>query len=287
MRREQIHKICLNHALTDEVEYKLKDAKSWQFIANDFSEGEVELDNFSLRFKTDEIAKDFKRAVDDALAGKGPKLNGDCDQADASSNVATTEESKNITNLKLPGNFYDYKTRTECTGCRGCLSEDYEFSEVKDTNFGQIDDNPLPLVAPPKVDMTANDLSKDTKKSGQPFPLTSHGNEGNGFKFGTPSNTNNVQSTGMFFGSSNFKSAFGTDSKKADDTNANNSFGLFGANVTKTPSSEPVKSSPSFSFNSSNVFGSNGMCELLFCLLFECKHFIYFSSCYELFSHRF
>lgn len=70
MRREQILKICLNHALTEEVEYNVKDDKSWHFITNDFSEGEVELMQFCLRFKTPEIAQEFRQAVRDALAGK-------------------------------------------------------------------------------------------------------------------------------------------------------------------------------------------------------------------------
>lgn len=70
MRREQILKICLNHVLNDEVEYKVKDDKSWHFITNDFSEGEVELMQFCLRFKTPEIAVEFRQAVRDALAGK-------------------------------------------------------------------------------------------------------------------------------------------------------------------------------------------------------------------------
>lgn len=69
MRREQILKICLNHVLNDEVEYKVKDDKSWHFIVNDFSEGEVELMQFCLRFKTPEVAQEFRQAVRDALGG--------------------------------------------------------------------------------------------------------------------------------------------------------------------------------------------------------------------------
>lgn len=59
MRREQILKICLNHTLSESIEYKPKDDKSWHFVANDYSEGEVELRQFCLRFKTSNIASDF------------------------------------------------------------------------------------------------------------------------------------------------------------------------------------------------------------------------------------
>ena len=78
MRREQILKICLNHALNADIEYKPKDDKSWQFIANDFSEGEVQAMPFSLRFKTPDIAKEFKQAVTDALSGKTNGIVGKC-----------------------------------------------------------------------------------------------------------------------------------------------------------------------------------------------------------------
>lgn len=69
MRREQILKICLNHALTSDIEYKKKDDKSWEFVVNDFSEGELEANVFSLRFKNKEIAEEFKAAIDKALTG--------------------------------------------------------------------------------------------------------------------------------------------------------------------------------------------------------------------------
>lgn len=74
MRRDQILKICLNHILTDEIEYKPKDDKSWHFVTIDFSEGEVQPMQFCLRFKTKDIAQEFHKAATDAvaqLAGNG------------------------------------------------------------------------------------------------------------------------------------------------------------------------------------------------------------------------
>lgn len=266
MRREQIHKICLNHNLSADIEYKVKDAKSWQFVANDFSEGTFELDNFSLRFKTEEIAKDFKQAIDDALAGKTPMVNGNGNASDQTDNV-TSEESKMIKNLQLPNNFYEYKTKTDCKGCRGC-TDDYVFAEVKDTNFGQVDDNPLPLVPPPRIELSHNDLSIDTKNTDtkNTFSFTSFGNDNksntNGFSFATAPKTNNTQSAGMFFGNSSFKSPFSADNDKKDGKNTTSMFGqsnVFGGNVTKAPSAEAVKPAASFSFNSAAAFGGNCM----------------------------
>jgi len=74
MRRDQVLKICLNHLLTKEIEYKKKDDKSWSFIANDFSEGVYEVITFCLRFKTSDIAIDFKAAIEDALENQGSSM---------------------------------------------------------------------------------------------------------------------------------------------------------------------------------------------------------------------
>lgn len=67
MRREQVLKICLNHVLSAEIEYRSKDDKTWLFCAPDFSEGEINRQQFCLRFKTAELAQAFKKAVENAL----------------------------------------------------------------------------------------------------------------------------------------------------------------------------------------------------------------------------
>lgn len=67
MRREQVLKICLNHVLTSDIEYLPKDDKTWLFTAPDFSEGEINHQQFCLRFKTPEVAAEFKKAIDNAL----------------------------------------------------------------------------------------------------------------------------------------------------------------------------------------------------------------------------
>lgn len=263
MRREQIHKICLNHLLSNDIEYKVKDPKSWQFIANDYSDGNYELDNFCLRFKTEEIAKEFKKAVDDIRANRYESTSSAVAASTTTSPNVTAEELKNITHLQMNGDFYDYKLKENCSGCRGCSDDNFEFREVKDTNFGpEYDDNPLPLTPPPKVYLAKhNDLSKDTKglskanESIKPNPFAANG----GFSFGaaiaaaTAAATDNTstQPTGMFFGNNSFK--FNTST-----SNGNGDGNLFGGNITSSPA-ETIK--PSFTFNSSTVFGgSKRMC---------------------------
>lgn len=220
MRREQIQKICLNHALTPEVEYLVKDAKSWQFVVNDFSEGELEVDNFCIRFKTDEIAKDFKQAIDDALSGTSkPLQNGNGNNHnDQPSSASVTEnltaaERQQIVDLQLPNDFFNYKNHEQCTGCRGCNADEFVFSEVKDTNFGQFDDNPLPLVMPAKTEKK-NDLSKGLTSS---------------FSFGSAA----PQTTGSLFGGNSFKTItpFGGNENKTPTFSFGQSTNTFG-NVT-------------------------------------------------------
>lgn len=134
MRREQIHKICLNHALVPEITYKPKDDKTWLFFANDFSEGEVVLQNFCLRFKNKEIALQFKDAIDKALSGKkesvtneGSSKNKTTDNEDivfVTEIKASNEEKEKAKELMLPEHFYTYKNKEPCPGCRGCDEDD-------------------------------------------------------------------------------------------------------------------------------------------------------------------
>ena len=70
MRREQVLKICCNHFLSQEMDFKPLSSsdKAWQWSAPDFSEGEVTNELFALRFKTADLANDWKNIVDDCKA---------------------------------------------------------------------------------------------------------------------------------------------------------------------------------------------------------------------------
>ncbi|XP_026764469.2 E3 SUMO-protein ligase RanBP2 [Galleria mellonella] len=134
MRREQVLKICLNHVLSPDITYTPKDDKTWLFAANDFSEGELSLQQFCLRFKTNEIALEFKEAIDKARDGKlenkkvvdsNQKESGDTDDVIFVSEIqASVEEKKIAKELMLPENFFTYKNKEPCLGCRGCRDDD-------------------------------------------------------------------------------------------------------------------------------------------------------------------
>ncbi|XP_063392592.1 E3 SUMO-protein ligase RanBP2-like [Cydia fagiglandana] len=129
MRREQVFKICLNHALTPDITYNLKDEKNWIFAANDFSEGELTVQRFCLKFKTKEIAMQFKDAVDKARhentnesqQNQNISVKNDNDDVEfITETQSNTEEKKKALELMLPENFFLYKNKDPCRGCRGC-----------------------------------------------------------------------------------------------------------------------------------------------------------------------
>lgn len=135
MRREQVFKICLNHALTSDLVYNPKDEKTWLFAANDFSEGELALQKFCLRFSNKEIAMQFKNAIDNSVQGipidveVEPKTTKSDQKVDddvvfVSEIQANAEDKQKAMNLRLPENFYMYKYKEPCSGCRGCSDED-------------------------------------------------------------------------------------------------------------------------------------------------------------------
>jgi E3 SUMO-protein ligase RanBP2 len=136
MRREQIHKICLNFFLTTDIEFKRKDDQSWTFGANDFSEGEYELRSFAIRFKSKDICDEFKKAIDSALTMKH-----------AESNV-NESNSEIIKKLMLPENFFSYENSENCSGCLGCKSDEYIYNTEIKSNIHETDEFSLPLFSP-------------------------------------------------------------------------------------------------------------------------------------------
>lgn len=165
MRRDQVLKICLNHALDADIQYQKKDDKSWLFVANDFSEGVFEVMNFSLRFKNAEIANDFKSAIDRALSGEATTIPSPVAKTDSALNttldstISTPISNLNFSQLsdislndkelldkyKLPANFFD-SPKQPCPGCRGCDPDSFVFPIYDFTvNKDLLDEKPLPM----------------------------------------------------------------------------------------------------------------------------------------------
>lgn len=75
MRREQVHKLCLNHYLDKDLEVRRKDDKTFYWAALDHSEADTpKTETFALRFKTPEIAAEFFTALNGAKVCLGLDL---------------------------------------------------------------------------------------------------------------------------------------------------------------------------------------------------------------------
>ncbi|KAG8197151.1 hypothetical protein JTE90_011312 [Oedothorax gibbosus] len=68
MRRDQVHKICANHYILPEMKLEAKGEKSWVWFSQDYSEEELEQQQFAVRFKTVDIAKKFQTVFLDCQA---------------------------------------------------------------------------------------------------------------------------------------------------------------------------------------------------------------------------
>jgi E3 SUMO-protein ligase RanBP2 len=73
MRRDTVHKVCLNHRVLAELKLAVDaaDGRVLKWVANEMSDEDVEatVHKFSARFKSAEVAAAFKAAVEKAQAG--------------------------------------------------------------------------------------------------------------------------------------------------------------------------------------------------------------------------
>ncbi|XP_035220047.1 E3 SUMO-protein ligase RanBP2-like isoform X2 [Stegodyphus dumicola] len=113
MRRDQVLKVCLNHHLTKEIVFEWRGEKSLTWAATDFSENEASPELFAIRFKSSELAQEFKDALDDAL-----KLNALASESEVSSEQTSTA-TKVITNFSFKS---DSSVKTESPFSAGSLS---------------------------------------------------------------------------------------------------------------------------------------------------------------------
>lgn len=133
MRREQILKLCLNHFVLPNFELNSKDERTWIWNAADYSEGEIEPTLFACRFKTSDIANNFKEIIDESKKALPPIEKTNDTKIETFTEVSsiqdievvyemkvTPEEKQAALKLQLPKNFYAYKQKPDCPGCRGC-----------------------------------------------------------------------------------------------------------------------------------------------------------------------
>ncbi|XP_011313085.1 E3 SUMO-protein ligase RanBP2-like [Fopius arisanus] len=64
---EKTLKLCLNHLVPDDMELTAKDDKSCVWNAADYSDNKIEYVQLACRFKTPDIAEQFKISVEEAI----------------------------------------------------------------------------------------------------------------------------------------------------------------------------------------------------------------------------
>lgn len=271
MRREQVLKICLNHVLDESVEYKVKDNKSWLFVANDFSEGVLELMQFSLRFKTPEIATEFKEAVDAARGGSESEPKESVHQMDE-------DEKAVIKELSLPKDFFDYHVAEKCPGCRGCNDDAFVYSTSTSANSGSVfDELPLKMPALPATvkKSETGDLAKNIFGGFNQSLTNSPGSDSQNLFGSTNLFSGSPQkSTSIFGGSTTFgqpavapDAATDTEGKPSLFSGLNTSFGspgtaagsLFGSKPVFGSALGTVTTEPAKDTTTTSIFGQNSV----------------------------
>lgn len=290
MRRYHVLKLCLNHLLSDELEFTSKDEKTWLWTTADYSDGEIEYMQFACRFKTSDIATDFKKAIDDARenarsltssssSSSSEKVNKPANSGDSlftfgsiiqktptQTNCSlveeieiiyetkvTSEEKAAALKLQLPENFYAYKQKEDCPGCRGCRKPSivlYPDNAAQDsTKWKPVpEEKPITLSKLASIKLSNVTTSSDPKGIDTIQNVTQPSSVKNGFSFTTltPTTFMSSSTTSSIFDSSTM--SFGTADLKLfnDKKTTTFSFGMnppqFSSNETTTSASlENVK----------------------------------------------
>ncbi|CAH1780692.1 unnamed protein product [Owenia fusiformis] len=110
MRREQVLKICANHAISTEMKMEPQNQsdKAWCWHANDFADGEYVAEFLAIKFKTPELAKNFKDVFDECQKRLG-EISQDSSKADGSEKAGNVDD--------LGDRFKPKQGDWECPGC--------------------------------------------------------------------------------------------------------------------------------------------------------------------------
>ncbi|XP_069130814.1 E3 SUMO-protein ligase RanBP2-like isoform X2 [Argopecten irradians] len=288
MRRDQIHKVCCHHYITQDLELKpmpKTDGKALVWFAMDFSDENPSMENFSIRFKTAEIANNFsdafvkaqEKSKDSAAKRKSSPAAGVSAETKSSpgesddvvfvSEVKATEEQiAQARKYLLPDNFYLYLTCKPCPGCRGCTDsmpgEPYEGNSTKSipTKSSSVPTSKgIPQTtavfgsassSPGKVFGTSSGTFSTPTTGGLFSSLPSSKAPATGGLFGAPPTTLGGGIFGSQTSASSSGGLFGSQT-----ASSSSSGGLFGSQMTSS-SSGLFGSQPSSSSSSGGLFGS-------------------------------
>ncbi|XP_033637920.1 E3 SUMO-protein ligase RanBP2-like [Asterias rubens] len=207
MRREQVLKLCANHRITDDI--KLESLKSsdrtWVWHALDYSEDEPCHEQFAIKFKTPELAAEFRRRfeelqaerkreveaekADEAVVPEGPRgdqpeeKDDDGDKKDGKDDTAAEATETGPTTEELIAKYQPKPGSWQCDGC-WLNNEETATTCISCTA-------PKPGAAAPSATQKLSTLSKlaGASRQNESSATTSSGSEfkfgpGGGFSFG-------------------------------------------------------------------------------------------------------
>lgn len=102
--------------------------KAWCWHAEDFADGESTHEQFAIRFKTEEIANDFKKVIGGLVFSYDiPK---DDDVVFLYEELPSDDLIMEAKKWKLPKCFYLHLEKPACSGCIGCDLNDFSFETI-------------------------------------------------------------------------------------------------------------------------------------------------------------
>merc|ERR1719483_1781389 len=258
MRREQVLKVCCNHFLSKSMEFKplATSDRAWTWTAGDFSDGEISNELFALKFKTTEMAKNWKKVVDDCQTNVSESPTKAAPSSTTLEDKVETAKPKGSTLAQFAA-----AQKQSSWECNGCLTRN--------------DNSKIQCLACEGPKPGCEEEVKKLKEAAKPAAPVMTIGAGGGFKFGgspapTASSVSgfNVSSStipstsGFSFGTPTSSAApssgfsFGTPtSTVATTTDASSGFSFGSAKITAPTSvtTEPKQSLGGFSFSSAPV----------------------------------
>lgn len=155
MRREVVHKVCLNVSLNPKapITFQQKNSKFLAFQCVDFSDEKPKPGLFLLRFKNNDINNEFVQLInklmsDDAQVAQSDKFqpkttnstnnNGDS-KTDTENDddvqlifeeLPKPEHIEKAARLMLRPSFFNYENKPKCPGCIGCDDEKIDWNKL-------------------------------------------------------------------------------------------------------------------------------------------------------------
>ena len=124
MRREQIHKLCANHAIVANMELKPMNnsGKSWTWLTQaDFSEEEAKPEFFCAKFKTADIASEFKEQFEKCIEMVGGKQASSTVKPSATVEQKQPKTTSDATPEAKRNPFSKFVTASGSWNCDTCL----------------------------------------------------------------------------------------------------------------------------------------------------------------------